>query len=589
MGSVRVAPHVHGARADPVIVRGVTPTVVVEASRRDAMRAIAVPLGSRRPGPTRLALAAIAIVALTVLGPSIASAQAGPLQAQAVVTRTYEAVVQVRTRVGTDRHGQPIVGFGSGTIISPAGFVLTNHHVVADRVEGTAIALWRQDSAFAPVRHAFDASYVAGDPRTDLAVLRIDADVDGQPLRTPLAFFPIGDFLALEAKITDRIDLFGFPHAGGQSITTLAGTLSGFKAEFDVAELFRLSAERRVEEAQRMIASIPAGDAWIKTDARGTGGISGGAALNHDGVLIGVPTITLGELRLLRPAIHARPLLRDVPGVVYIAAPATDRAEPRQDSEPPPSPEPSILSITSVPAGASVIVDDRTWGQTPLDLRFGSTGNYDVTLRLDGYDDHTSDVTIGPGRQHHTVALVPRGPAADCMTPTDYWSNVYVLHTILRVDGGTVRLCEGVFEFPGTMDIGQDTTIIGAGRGRTVLRLRPGARVVRGGVIEVNRGAQVEFRDLTIEGNGVGADPRAVVYVFDGDIDLQDVTLRASTNGVILSGDSAAFVWSGTAFEAVQTGVWCDRRSHLFLLGVDSTLPPEGSREHRLFFLGCEM
>ena len=240
---------------------------------------------------------------------------------------------------------------------------------------------------------------------------------------------------------------------------------------------------------------------------------------------------------------------------------------------PPPSPPPAlpILSITSVPAGASVLVGNRVYGVTPIDVEFTSVGSATITLQLSGFDDHTSDVIIQPGRNHHAVTLTATGlpvpPTADCMTPTDYRSNTTILHTTLRTEGGTARLCEGVFEFPGTMDIRQDTTIIGAGQGRTVLRLRPDARVVRSGVIEVLLGAHVEFRDLTIEGNGLRSDPQSGLHVFDGTAVLTNVTVRGARIGLDIVARSAAHFRGSTTFDAVLTGVRCARGAILIIEG----------------------
>ena len=61
------------------------------------------------------------------------------------------------------RHGQG--GLGSGVVIDPSGLILTNNHVVRD---GQNITVRLHDG------REFKAAMVHTDPKTDLAVLRIE-------------------------------------------------------------------------------------------------------------------------------------------------------------------------------------------------------------------------------------------------------------------------------------------------------------------------------------------------------------------------------------------------------------------------------
>lgn len=66
-------------------------------------------------------------------------------------------------------HGEdiPRMGAGSGVIVSPQGYIITNHHVVVDADE---ISVTLQDG------RVFDARVMGSDPEIDLAVLKIEAE-----------------------------------------------------------------------------------------------------------------------------------------------------------------------------------------------------------------------------------------------------------------------------------------------------------------------------------------------------------------------------------------------------------------------------
>jgi hypothetical protein len=76
----------------------------------------------------------------------------------------------------------------------------------------------------------------------------------------------VGDSDTLE--LGDTVNIFGYPGIGGETVTFTSGSVAGFSKEPGVRD-------RR---------------AWIKTDATIAGGNSGGAAVNHDGELVGIPT-----------------------------------------------------------------------------------------------------------------------------------------------------------------------------------------------------------------------------------------------------------------------------------------------------------
>jgi serine protease DegS/serine protease DegQ len=140
-------------------------------------------------------------------------------------------------------------GLGSGVIVSPDGYVLTNNHVIetADAIE---IAL--NDG------RKFAARLVGRDPETDLAVLRID----GESV-LPAITFAASDGLA----VGDVVLAIGNPFGVGQTVTM--GIVSALG---------------------RSQLGINTFENYIQTDAAINPGNSGGALVDGAGNLVGINT-----------------------------------------------------------------------------------------------------------------------------------------------------------------------------------------------------------------------------------------------------------------------------------------------------------
>jgi serine protease Do len=160
-----------------------------------------------------------------------------------------------------DFFGGPIApeeetGMGSGVIVRPDGYVLTNNHVV----EGAdALKVELSDGRIV------DGKIVGTDPQTDLAVLKIDLP--------GLRAAPLGDSDAI--RVGDWVLAIGSPFGLDQTVT--AGIISGKHRQ------------------QRIIADGNGVEDFLQTDAAINPGNSGGPLVNLRGELIGINTAILSR------------------------------------------------------------------------------------------------------------------------------------------------------------------------------------------------------------------------------------------------------------------------------------------------------
>ncbi len=169
-----------------------------------------------------------------------------------VVDTVGPAVVRVDTRAksGTETRG----GTGSGVVISPDGFVLTNAHVVNGARE---IRLSDTEG------RATEARLLGIDPDTDLALLRADA-------ARSLAFAPLGDSKSLRRG--HMAIAIGNPL--GFESTVTAGVISA------LGRSLRATSDRMIEDV-------------IQTDAALNPGNSGGPLVSSRGEVIGINTAVI--------------------------------------------------------------------------------------------------------------------------------------------------------------------------------------------------------------------------------------------------------------------------------------------------------
>jgi Do/DeqQ family serine protease len=142
---------------------------------------------------------------------------------------------------------------GSGVIVSPEGYILTNNHVVAGATE---IRVTTSD------KHAYKARIVGTDPRTDIAVLKVEA--------TNLPSVTIAD--SSQVQVGDYALAIGDPFGVGETVTMGIVSATG-RANLGIEDY----------------------EDFIQTDAPINPGNSGGALVNDRGELIGINTAILSH------------------------------------------------------------------------------------------------------------------------------------------------------------------------------------------------------------------------------------------------------------------------------------------------------
>ena len=186
-----------------------------------------------------------------------------------VVKILTPSIVQIVTEsIGMGFFNQPIPsrGVGTGIVLDDRGHILTNNHVIEDG-ERITVTLSNGDS--------FTAEVIGGDPSTDTAVIRIDAD--------GLKPAKLGDSAALEVGE----DVIAIGHAlglpGGPTVSK--GVVSALGRSIDI-------------DQQTTIVDL------IQTDAAINPGNSGGALVNTSAEVIGMNTAIIQGSRGIGFAIN---------------------------------------------------------------------------------------------------------------------------------------------------------------------------------------------------------------------------------------------------------------------------------------------
>jgi serine protease Do/serine protease DegQ len=150
-------------------------------------------------------------------------------------------------------------GLGSGVIVSADGYILTNNHVV-EGADELKVSL--------PDEREFVAKVIGADPKTDVAVIKIDAD--------KLPFITLADSDKL--RVGDVVFAVGNPLGVGQTVTTGIVSAKG-------------------RNQLGLLENVGGYENFIQTDAAINMGNSGGALVDAKGRLIGINSAIISPSR----------------------------------------------------------------------------------------------------------------------------------------------------------------------------------------------------------------------------------------------------------------------------------------------------
>ena len=363
----------------------------------------------------------VLMVVLVVGSTVYAQSDATPNRKISYTTEVREQVKKVIPAIGlvlvrnANDPDQKLRPRGSAVIVRKDGLVITNFHVIArDRSTKTFDEIFLNlpsdlsaDAAKAP--RQLKLKIVLTNQERDLALLRVLPDKPETPVELP--FIVLGD--SYKVELLDDVFIIGFPEKGGTTITVNPGVVEGKDALDD----------------------------WIKTNGRLLHGNSGGAAVNSEGKLIGVPTRvvvdsdaekTYGSVGYLRPAHLVAAMISNYQEAEMKAAQApvptvvaTPNATPTNEAramgvvvvrgvvksaagKPLAGVRVGLLLVGKEVAASNLI----TWGGSNADGQFTlekpvPPGRYNLRARVIGYEAYSLDLDLSSASVPITIELKP--------------------------------------------------------------------------------------------------------------------------------------------------------------------------------------
>lgn len=341
-------------------------------------------------------------------------------QARLRIRQAISAVGLILVRNESDQESRGPRPRGSAVVVRQDGIIATNFHVIArdksaELYDEIYLALPQDGVIDVSTSRLYRLKTVLINREMDLALLKASNEKAGDSARDHLALptIEIGDSRAV--RELDDLVIIGYPQKGGSTVTVNPGTIEGK----DVLEN------------------------WIKTDARLIHGNSGGAAVDSDGKLIGIPTkvvvdrqptdkngdgfpdgfYTLGAVGFLRPSHIIGAMLGQVGGShksaqselmddPRIAAPALQLTvsgiiRSAADGKPIAGAAVGLVPFGTEQVSAKNIL---TWGYTNPDGRFQLNklvppGHYTLQAKTFGYEIFRRDIELNRNTAQLVIEL----------------------------------------------------------------------------------------------------------------------------------------------------------------------------------------
>ncbi|HSE97944.1 MAG TPA: trypsin-like peptidase domain-containing protein [Blastocatellia bacterium] len=371
-------------------------------------------------GPIRLAglsAAVTLVMAAASVSPAVQKSSNMSVEMRARVRQAIAAVGLVLVRSNDSPAFKPR---GSAVIVRGEGVVVTSYHVIIDTsrtnrpYDEIHFALSSEGVAATSSSKRYRLQPVLLSRDWDLALLQIVSDSDGNALAESMVFptVELGDSAAL--SLLDDIAIIGFPEKGGTTVTVNSGMVEG----------------------KDVLGN------WIKTDARMIRGNSGGAAVNSEGKLVGIPTKVVvdsqpidrngdgfpddtkifGAVGFLRPSQlvasmlskleeqdSARPSQHDLINMMPVPRTVTVRGVVRS-----PDGKPLAGAVVGLlPAGVEEVKEANllTWGGTDPEGLFVLNkpvppGRYTIKAKAMGYQGYTREIEIDQKSGLITIDLI---------------------------------------------------------------------------------------------------------------------------------------------------------------------------------------